>query len=438
MNWIQKGIADVFNIPYGGLIDVERNYDSIYGVDYNLFDIQPDFGFECISDLSKIKLIFSNPAVLRVFRLQCDLFSLAKFYVYENGKAVKSDKFLDWVKAPNAFQSRKDLLWTYMFYKMLGGAYGYTNSKILSNTTKLFWLDPSKITFPIEFEKYKDRIVLSKEMENSINRMDIKYRYAAGDESSFAWGDIMFIPDLSNGTGNWFRSHSMLDSLLGIISNSKAAIESKNINTRYAGKFMVAGKTDQNDVTKLPMGQTEKEDIETKMNGTKTIHAVKSMIDIQRFVQNANILGELDSSYHSDLYKIGAAYGIPKDVLEAAEKGSTYENQSESRGAHVSYTLAPAGESLTDSLSVRFGYNAGREIVLSWDHLSFMQVFEQKRASLNKTKADTLIVLMKAGVKLEEINSILDTEFSILDYEAAQRSTANERSTGTSQGQNAQ
>lgn len=423
----------MFNIPYE---NDYLGYHDLNGIDYNLFDIHPDF-MECTSDLHKLKLIFSNPAVLRVFRLQCDLFSLGKVYVYEKGKAVEKDPFLDFIKTPNPFQNRQQLLWTYMFYKMLGGAYGYTSSKVLSDTTKMYWLDPSKITFPIEFDRYKDRIVLSKEMEKSINNMDIKYTYSAGDAASFKWGDISFIPDLSNGTGSWFKSASVIDSLVEVVSNSKAAIGSKNINIRYAGKFMVAGKSDPLNVTQLPLGETEKNDIETKLNGHKSVHAVKSMIDIQRFVQNADILSKLDESYHNDFYKVGASYNIPRDVLEASLNGSTYENQAESRGAHVSYTLSPAGESLTDSWNKRFNYVGTREIVLSWDHLPFMQVFEKKRSELQKTKSETLLLLMKAGVTLEEINKMLDLELTVVDYEAAQRTSgSNTGQTGQSEGQN--
>lgn len=428
MNWVQKAAAYVFNLQ-----DYSRHdLDPIYGVDYNLFDIAPDF-MECTNELQKLRLVFSNPAVLRVFRLQCDLFSLGKVYIYENGKSIDKDPFLDFIKKPNPFQNRQQLLWTYMFYKMLGGAYSYSNSKFISDSTRMYWLDPSKITFPIEFEKYKDRIVLSKEMENSINRMDIKYTYASGDSASFKWGDISFIPDLSNGTGSWFKSASVIDSLVEVVSNSKAAIGSKNINIRYAGKFMIAGKSDPSDVSKLPLGSTEKEDIETKMNGPKSVHAVKSMIDIQRFVQNADILNKLDESYHNDFYKVGASYNIPKDVLEASLNGSTYENQAESRGAHISYTLAPAAESLCDAWSNRFSYSGSKEIVISWDHLQFMQVFEKKRSELQKTKSETLIILMKAGVPLDEINKMLDLELTSVDYEAAQRTTgANNGQTGQS------
>lgn len=34
-------------------------------------------------DVKKLEAIFSNPALLKVFALQCDLFSLGKVYVYK-------------------------------------------------------------------------------------------------------------------------------------------------------------------------------------------------------------------------------------------------------------------------------------------------------------------------------------------------------------------
>jgi hypothetical protein len=48
-----------------------------------------------------------------------------------------------------------------------------------------------------------------------------------------------------------------------------------------------------------------------------------------------------------------------------------------------------------------------------------MQTFAKERAETEKIKSQSLLNLMKAGVKMEEINKMLDLELTELDYESA-------------------
>jgi len=74
--------------------------------------------------------------------------------------------------------------------------------------------------------------------------------------------------------------------------------------------------------------------------------------------------------------------------------------------------LQPKGNELRLALSNRFGYNDGRKVVMSWDHLPFMQVFEADRAKVELTKSQTFANLLNNGVPLDEVNKYLDLEFS--------------------------
>jgi hypothetical protein len=224
----------------------------------------------------------------------------------------------------------------------------------------------------------------------------------------------MVFTDLTNGIGNWFKSFSRIDALHKIISNSEVMLDSENINGRFSGKFMVAGTADPNDVTKLPLGEDEKTDIERKMQDHREVHAVKSMVDIKRFVENMGQL-KLNEKYLHAYFLIGNMYGIPRDVLEAYNS-STFENQEKARGAHVSYTLEPKAEELMQALSKRFGYlEEGKELVMSWDHLPFMQVFEKDRAVTKEVNVRTFVNLIRNGVPLDEANQYLDTNFTKAD-----------------------
>lgn len=368
-------------------------------------------------DIEKLQVVFSNPALLKVICLQCDLFSLAKVYVYgdggkKKGKNYPDDPALDRINKPNPMQSRAQWLWDYMFWKMLGNARLYMESDVVQReNAPMYWLENSKVEFPASLEKWKDKLILSEARLKQLLDTEILYRYEDGTVLRFALKKMATINDLTNGTGNWFKGYSRVDALYKVISNSECSLDSKNINVRYTGKFLVSGQQDPKDVTKTPMSDPEKKDIEDKVNGDKQVHAIKSMIDIKRFVDDLRVL-ELDKSFLADYYVIGTVYGIPRDVLEAYAS-STFENQEKARAGHVSYTLEPAGEALAAMLEKRWGYDEKKKkIVFSWDHLPFTQVFEKERAQIQQTKAQTLNALLKAGLKLEEINIFLDTEFT--------------------------
>lgn len=374
-----------------------------------ILSISPDFN-NTAEDIEKINTVLTSPAMLKVVSLQCDLFSLGKIYVYKGEEEIPDDPILDMFDTPNPMQSSSQWLWDMMFWTMIGSAYCYVDNDLPAAGNKLYFIDPSKMEFPREMEAMKDKLILSKKTIDDINKMVIKYRFDDGTYKYIPYGRITTIHDLSNGTGNWFKSNSRIDALYKIISNSEEAINAKNINTRFSGKYIVSGTQDPSDVTKTPMGEDEKRDIETKMNGKKQIYGMKSIIEIKRFVDDLSKL-ELGKAYLEDYFLIGSMYGIPRDVLEAYNS-ATYENQEKATAKHISYTLQPKGDDFMNSLSNRFGYTqAGKEIKISWDHLPFMQVMEAERSKMQKTKVDTFCLLLDQGVELDEVNAYLDLNF---------------------------
>lgn len=392
-------------------------YSSIYGT-------TPQFN-DYASDLAKITAVFSNPAVLKVFKLQCDMFSMGIPYVYEGDKEIEDDPILQMLRNPNPLQPmQSQWLWDYMFWNMLGTSYLYVDSDIVSPDNKMYFLDPAKITFPRELEKRKDKMIFSKQSWNELQKTIIEYRYDDGEVFKFPFSKLLICTDLTNGTGNWFKGNSCIDALYKIISNSEAALDANNINLQYSGKFLVGGTADPKDVTKQPLTKEEKESIESIMSGQKKVHAVKSLIEIKRFVENLQQLA-LDEAYLNQYYIIGSMYNIKRDVLEAnISKGSTYENQEKAMGGHVSYTLEPKGNYLFEALAKRFGYfDAGKKICISWDHLPFMQIFEADRAKVRNMNVSTLNALLKAGVKFEAANNFLDLGFKNTDYEKPEPET---------------
>jgi len=401
---------------FKGLFRKEYEEDGFMPLFSSIFGATPQFN-QYASDLEKLAMVFQSPAALKVFKLQCDLYSLGRFIVTKdivttNEKRERmKDPVLKLLKNPNPYQTGKQLLWDQMFFNMLGTSYTYVDSKVVDTQNKIYVLMNSKIWFPESLRKVADKMIFSEAKRKEIFETVINYRYDDGSMFQFPLNKLIINTDLSNGTGNYFKGNSTIDALYKVICNSEASLDSANINLRYAGKFMVAGQADTNNVTSVPMAEPEKQSIEQKMNGRRSVHAFKSMLEIKRFVENYAQL-ELNKAYLDSYYIIGNMYGIPRDVLEAYNS-STFENQEKARASHISYSLAPKGEDFAMGLTQMFGYDLqNKEIGLSWDHLPFVQVFEQDRAKVADMKAQTFLDLVNNGVSLEEANELAGTSFT--------------------------
>lgn len=399
-------------LPFGQLFSLFRSgIKGMYNFGYQILHASTQFNAYG-NEKAKLTAVLSSPAVLKVFALQCDLFSLGKVYVYDDEEnEIEDDPFCDLMKHPNPFQARSQFLWDFMFWNMLGTSYCYVDSKFVDVKNKLYFLDPCKIEWPLEFEKMKDHLVFSDAEIKERGKKTIKYRYEDGTVFPFALNKLIITTDLTNGLGNWYKGPSRIDALYKIISNSEHALDSKNINLRYSGKFLVGS---QNDTTKIGLGKEEKDDIEAKIDsdGPKKVWALKTMVQIRRFVDDFKSL-ELGKSYLEDYFLIGNMYGIPRDVLEAYNS-ATYENQEKARAAHVNYCFEPKGNQFMDSFENHFAYSEQKKnILMDWSHLPFMQVFESERVDVQGKKIAAFKAMIDMGISVENANAFLDTDFEI-------------------------
>lgn len=397
-----------FNGLWPGFLSKAKSVFGAFG--YNTVTAATQFN-NYHKDIEKINIVFSNPAVLKVFSLQCDLYSLGRISAEDKDKKfIENDPVVQRFSNPNPFQSKSQLLWDQMFFTMLGTDYFYIDSAIPDNAkNKLYNLDPSKLEWPYEMQNSSDKLIFSDAALKELKSKTITLRYADGTSFKFPLGKLVITTDLTNGVGNWFKGMSRLDALYKIISNSEHALDAKNINVRYSGKFLVGS---SNQLNTVGLGDEEKKDIETKMEGDKKVFPLKTLIQIKRFVENLGNL-KLDEAYLSDYFLIGNMYNIPRDVLEAYVS-STYENQEKARMSHVSYTLQPKGNDFLNSVERYFGYDVAKiNLLITWDHLPFMQVFAKEKAEKNKIVVESLNLLLKEGVPLEQANEFLNTKFNI-------------------------
>jgi hypothetical protein len=352
------------------------------------------------TDKQKLDIILCNPAALKVFKLNCDLYSLGKIQQYKNEKLFLKDALKTYQKKPNKYQTWKQLHWDYCFYRMLGTAYLWrsNNTNLTLSSIDFYFLNPAKMEWSNEVLRKLDKLILSNTSFNELEKETVEYTFEDGTKRNIPLKEITPFFDLSNSvSGNWYKGNSAIDALYKILGNVEEGLDAKNINLRYSGKFGITGQQDPNNVYQTPMGDTEKESIESKVDGSKKVFAFKSQVNIQRFVSDiANL--KLDESYLSDYFIIGSMYGIPRDVLESTLKGSTYENQEKATGKHISYSLQPMADDFVDFL----GDFLSLELKMEWNYLPFMQVFENERAKTSKFKAETIKILIEAGFSKDE------------------------------------
>lgn len=381
-------------------ISVER--DSAGNWFYELFGGRASHR-ELLTDSQKLDVILKNPACLKVFKLNSDLFTLGKIYVRDSEKTLKEIQ-----KKPNKHQTWNQFLWDYNFYYDLGTAllWRSNNTNLTLSETQFYWLNPAKITFDSKLLNKLDKMSLSNKSINDLEKETIKYTFQDGTVKNIPLKEITSFCSLSNSvSNNWYKSNSVIDALYKVISNTEETLDAKNINTRYSGKFGITGQQDPDNVTQLPMGETEKKDIETKIDSSnKKIHAFKSKVDINRFVSDmANL--KLDESYLYDLSIIGSMLGIPKAVLDSdvKAKGLNANERESALSSHVSYSLQPKA----DNLMEWFSEFMGLDMYMTWEELPFMQISENDKANTVNLKADAYSKLLTAGFSKDQANEIV-------------------------------
>jgi hypothetical protein len=379
----------MYNPFSNNIHQAERNKNGEWF--YQLFS-SDNIAVKLKTEKERLDAVLNNPAALKVFKLQCDLFSLAEVSVVNKGsnKIKSNDPLYNHLKRPNLYQTQRQFLWDYMFWTMLGTSYLYTSSKVLNDNTIQYFLDPTRFVWTEEIINALDKNIVSKKSYSNNMNMYIDYYNLDGTWSKYQLKDITTFFDLSNGIGNWFRGNSAIDALYKVITNSEKGLDAKGINLDFSAKYFATGTHKEEDVYGSPMTDSEKNSIEKSFKKNKAVHATKSNVTLQRFVDDIAAL-KLDEGYFADYFIIGGMYGIPRDVLEANLNGSTYENQEKARASFVDYCLRPKGEDLMNGLENIFGYNDRNiDLHISWSHLSFMQVVERDRASLKASQLANL------------------------------------------------
>lgn len=380
------------------IIGVERYSDGSYF--YKTWESTLSWD-KATTQAKKLSTILENPAALYIFLLLPELYSMGQYKLYQGEKEIEKHPLLDFLKDPNPMQTESQFKWDYMFWRKLGTANLMFSSKVLNEQNKMYFLSSDGMEWSEFFKENSQSLFLSDPIIKQMKRSTITYK-TKNQQITFPYERLQQFFDISNGIQGWFTSPSRVDALYKIIANSENALKSKNINSLFASKFLVAGKAAVSDTSKLPMGADDKRSAEASMlDDGKSIHAVKTMVDIKRFVENANVLDALDKSWMNDAFVIGKMLNIPKDVIEMLGD-STYENQEKARAAIVGYCIQPDADDFCEGILRYFGLDKSYDLQLDYSHLPFVQVYEKERAETVEKKANAFFKLVQAGADQAE------------------------------------
>lgn len=359
---------------------------------------------------AKLDAILKSPALLTVFSINCDLFSLGRVKIKDNnGEVLETHPLYDLLKNPNFFTTESQFFWDFMFWNMLGNAYLYIDSKASQENNNLYFLNSSKLDFPQEMTDNADKLFLSKRNAENFLKSSVDYIYNDGKRKPILFNKILHFNDTTSTTNAWFKGSSKIDALYKVISNSELSLDAKNIELLFTKKYMVAGKVGEADLDNPMLSPEDKKDIEHKVMSERPVTAVRKMVDIKRFVENLKSEG-LDKSFMQDLFTIARMFGIPKDVIEVnIDGGAKYENQEKSRGNHVDYALKPKGDEFLNGLMKYFGFEGKAE--MTWDHLPFMHFRTMQENEAKKTKAEAFRILVDSGVNPLDAQKELGYQF---------------------------
>jgi len=366
-------------------IEVERN--ALGNFFYTLFSNKKTNSNRNISEKQMLDAMLFNPAFLKVISLNADLGSLVDI------KETNSDKSLqDFFKKPNSKQNWTQFFWDYYFWMHYGTPYLYRSQNNYNDNLELTWLNPTNIDWNKLNEK-TETLFLSRNLKSDIKNHTIYYQIGR-KKIPLRLGDITPFYDTTNSlNGEYFKGETKIPALYKVLQNSESSLDAKKQNLDFSQEFLTSGQIGLDDLSNPIMSDPEKQSIKSSLLSKNTIHATKTPITIKRFVDDIARL-KLDESFYNDYFMFGTMFNIPRDILEANLRGSTYENQEKSMARLVEYCEAPKGQMLTDWFENQFDY---QDLRMSWAHLMFNQVFEKERAEKTGLQLDNIIKAKDAG-----------------------------------------
>ena len=237
-----------------------------------------------------------------------------------------------------------------------------------------------------------------------------KFTFEYDDDSTenIDWMDMLYLT--TDDGMNIIKPISRIDSLRFPLSNLKAQYRKRNVLLENIGAIGILS-TSQNDMGgAIPMTPEEKNQIKRDwfQRSKDELMITESQVNWQPMSFPTKDL-MLFEELNADKMALIDAFGLSINLF-STEKGATFSNVRDSIRMVYTDTIIPETQSMYDSMMRQWGLDQEYYLKATFDHLPVLQVDEESKANVQKTKAETLEKIAGLGVELteEEVRILTD------------------------------
>lgn len=349
------------------------------------------------------KLFVEIPELRAVIDKRASMMASNKPCLYDmNGDKIESHWLVDLFNNPNAMQSWSDVIYSLSVQDALySNAFAYCPKRSF---------DVRNLIVPLPANKIE--IHLSGKKLNAMDTDDLvqKFTFSYDDDSTenIEWENMLYLT--TDDGMNLIKPISRIDSLRFPLSNLKAQYRKRNVLLENIGSIGILS-TSQNDMGgAIPMTPEEKKQVQRDWfkRSKDELIITESNVDWKPMTFPTKDL-MLFEELTADKIALIDAYGLSLNLF-STERGATFSNVRDSIRMVYTDTIIPETQSMYDSMLKQWGLDSEYYLKADFSHLPVLQVDEESKANVQKTKAETLEKIQAMGVQLseEEIRILTD------------------------------
>lgn len=349
------------------------------------------------------KLFIEIPELRAVIDKRASMMSSNHPCLYDmNGDKVENHWVIDLIKNPNATQSWSDVVYSLSVQDALySNSFAYCPKRSFDIRNLMVPLPANKVKINLSGKKLE-----AMDTEDLIT--NFKFYYDDDTIQTIDWFDMVYLT--TDDGMNLVKPISRVDSLRYPLSNIKAQYHKRNVLLENLGAIGILS-TNNNDMGgAIPMTPEERKQIQRDwFNRNKDeLMITESSVDWKPMSYPTKDL-MLFEELTADKIAIIDTYGLSVNLF-SSDKGATFTNVRDSIRMVYTDTIIPETQSMYDSIMKQWGLDGEFYLKAEFNHLPVMQVDEESRANVQKTKAETLEKIAGLGVELseEEIRVLTD------------------------------
>tara|TARA_R110000751_G_scaffold76140_1_gene153200 strand:+ start:11490 stop:12707 length:1218 start_codon:yes stop_codon:yes gene_type:complete len=319
-----------------------------------------------------------------------------------DGNKVENHWVMDLIKNPNAVQSWSDVVYSLSVQDALySNAFAYCPKRSFDIRNLMVPLPANKVKINLSGKKLQA-------MDTDDLITNFKFQYDDDSVETINWDDMIYLT--TDDGMNLVKPISRVDSLRYPLSNIKAQYHKRNVLLENIGAIGILS-TNNNDMGgAIPLTPEEKKTIQQDwFNRSKDeLMITESSVDWKPMSYPTKDL-LLFEELTADKIAIIDTFGLNMNLF-SSDRGATFSNVRDSIKMVYTDTIIPETQSMYDSIMKQWGLDGDYYLKAEFNHLPVLQVDEESRANVQKTKAETLEKIAGLGVNLteEEIRILTD------------------------------